>query len=125
MYATPPATSTMLPLRCVAHRYASFIHIFRSSPLLFPTDGLKNSDNKYHVHPKDGHGIFSFHLFTFIIHFLQTPLSYPHTSLYLLLSQHAKRDCSDALHLNSLLLYVSIERLVLARLYLIGRPLPS
>ena len=125
MYATPPATSTMLPLRCVAHRYASFIHIFRSSPLLFPTDGLKNSDNKYHVHRKDGHGIFSFHLFTSIIQFLQTPLPYPHTSLYLLLSQHAKRDCSDAPHLNSLLLYVSIERLVLSRLYLIGRPLPS
>jgi len=69
MYATPPATSTMLPLRCVAHRYASFIHIFRSSPLLFPTDGLKNSNNKYHVHRQDGHGIFSFHLFTSIIQF--------------------------------------------------------
>ena len=60
MYATPPATSTMLPLRCVAHRYASFIHIFRSSPLLFPTDGLKNSINEYHEHLLDVHGIFSF-----------------------------------------------------------------
>ena len=49
----------MLPLRYVVHKYTSFIHIFRSSPLLFPTVDLKNSINKYHEHLSDGHGIFS------------------------------------------------------------------
>ena len=59
----------MLPLRYVAHKYTSLIHIFRSSPLLFPTDGLKNSINEYHEHLLDVHGIFSFllHLYYYII----------------------------------------------------------
>ncbi len=69
-------------------------------------------------------GMVFFHLFSSIIPFLQTLQPYPYTSLYLLLSQHAKRDCSDAPHLNSLLLYTSIESVVLSRPYLIEIPLP-
>jgi len=58
MHATT-TTSTNATSIVVAHTYASFSCLFRSSPLLFPTDGLKNYIYKYHVYLRDTHGIFS------------------------------------------------------------------
>ena len=85
MHATT-TTSTNATSIVVAHTYASFSCLFRSSPLLFPTDGLKNYIYKYHVYLRDTHGIFF----------------YAYFPVHRIISMGgAQKDCSDAGHLNS------------------------